>query len=133
MPPSSTEPLARSYRILIIDDSRDASYPLKLLLGKIGHQVEVAGNGKSGVESAERFLPQIVLCDISMPGMDGYQVAQQLRAGDTTRGAFLVALTGYGEDDDRQRALRAGFDEHLVKPVGIATLQSLIAAMPERS
>ena len=132
MPPPSNVPVAKSYRILIIDDSRDAAHILKILLGKAGHRVEVANSGASGIEAAARFLPEIALCDISMPGMDGYQVAQALRANETTRTAFLVALTGYGQDDDRAKALDSGFDEHLIKPVSFSTLQSLIAAMPPR-
>jgi CheY-like chemotaxis protein len=132
MPPPSDDPIPNSYRILIVDDSRDAAHVLRMLLRKIGHQVEVADNGKSGIELATTFLPEIVLCDISMPGMDGYQVAKSLRASETTRTAYLVALTGYGQDDDRAKALESGFDEHLIKPVGFATLQSLIATMPRR-
>ena len=89
MPPTVNDPTKKSYRILIIDDSRDASYSLKILLGKVGHQVEVAESGKAGIEAAERFLPAIVLCDISMPGMDGYQVAESLRASETSRRAYL--------------------------------------------
>jgi CheY-like chemotaxis protein len=124
--------MTTSRRILIIDDSRDASHSLKMLLGKVGHQVEVANSGKSGIEAAERFLPEIVLCDIGMPGMDGYEVAQSLRADETTRAAYLVAVTGYGQDADRLKALESGFDEHLTKPVGLSTLQSMIAAMSPR-
>jgi CheY-like chemotaxis protein len=114
-------------RILVIDDSRDAAHMLKVLLTKIGHQVEAVCDGRQGVEAATQSLPEIVFCDIGMPTMDGYEVAQALRADERTRGAYLVALTGYGEDDDRAKAIDAGFDQHLVKPIGLATLQQAIA------
>lgn len=119
-------------RILVIDDSRDAAYLLKMLLTKVGHQVEMAGDGRRGVEAAKQMPPDVVFCDISMPGMDGYEVAGLLRADETTRGAYLVALTGYGRDDDRDRALQSGFDEHLTKPVGLNALQSAIEAAAAR-
>jgi CheY-like chemotaxis protein len=122
--------MTHSCRILIIDDSRDASYTLKMLLSKAGYAVETAGDGQRGVDAAKLVPPDIVFCDINMPGMDGYQVAQALRSEEITRGAYLVALTGYDRDDDRLKALQAGFDEHLVKPVGWSTLKALIAAVP---
>jgi CheY-like chemotaxis protein len=128
MPPSNS-PESKSYRILVIDDSRDAAYTLKMLLGKIGHEVETADSGKSGIEAAARFSPHIVLCDIGMPDLDGYQVARVLRAAEAKRQAYLVALTGYGQDEDRLRALESGFDQHLTKPVSLSTLQAMIAAV----
>jgi CheY-like chemotaxis protein len=120
------------YRILVIDDSRDAAYMLKMLLTKIGHSVETANEGRQAVEAAKQAPPDIVFCDISMPGMDGYEVAQALRADEQTRGAYLVALTGYGQEDHRTRAADAGFDQHLVKPVGLAVLQETIAKIGVR-
>ncbi|HEX3999987.1 MAG TPA: response regulator [Pirellulales bacterium] len=124
--------MANPYRILVVDDSRDAAYALKMLLTKIGHQVEIAGDGKEGLLAAKQAPPDIVFCDISMPRMNGYEVAEELRADATTRHAYLVALTGYGQDDDRRKALESGFDLHLVKPVGWTTLQETIAAIGER-
>jgi CheY-like chemotaxis protein len=128
--PSTIESVLNPRRILIIDDSRDAAHTLKMLLGKVGHQVEVADDGQSGIAAARQFVPEIVFCDIGMPGMDGYQVAEALRADETTRNAYLVAVTGYGQDDDQAKALQSGFDRHLTKPVGWSMLQSIIAEIP---
>jgi CheY-like chemotaxis protein len=128
--PFAIDPVPNPRRILIIDDSRDAAHTLKMLLGKVGHQVEVVTDGASGIETARRSAPEIIFCDIGMPGMDGYQVAAALRADETTRNAYLVALTGYGQDDDQTKALQSGFDKHLTKPVGWSTLQSIIAEVP---
>lgn len=120
---------ARPLRILIIDDRRDASYPLRKLLEFDGHTVEVAVDGPSGIELALATRPDVVLCDIGLPGgMSGYNVAQALRADDRTRQARLIAVTGYGQEDDRRRAREAGFDNHLTKPVGLPELRSLLAS-----
>ena len=124
--------MAKPFRILVIDDSRDAAYTMKMLLSKAGHLVETAINGRLGIDAAKRSPPDIVFCDIGMPDIDGYQVAEQLRADEATRHAYLIALTGYGRDDDRAKALAAGFDEHLVKPVAWPVLQETIAAVASR-
>src|SRR4051794_33339774 len=99
-----------------------------MLLELIGHEVEVAFDGADGLEKARALRPEVVLCDIGLPGMDGYAVARALRAAPETRGAFLIALTGYGQDDDRRRALEAGFDTHLLKPVDLEALRRLLAS-----
>ena len=114
-------------RILIIEDNVDAAETLRDLLEIFGHAIEAAHTGAAGIESARRFLPEVVLCDIGLPGMDGYAVARALRQDPATASARLVALTGYGRDSDRQRSEEAGFDLHLVKPVAPADLQSLLA------
>jgi len=124
--------MTQPYRILVVDDSRDAAFLLKILLAKIGHTVEIASDGRSAICAAQAEPPDIVFCDISMLGMDGYQVAEQMRADETTRGAYLVALTGYGNDADRARALQSGFDAHLVKPVGLSVLQATIEEVEKR-
>lgn len=117
-----------AYKILIIDDRRDAVHAMSRLLMQMGHQVQVAGDGEAGVAAAGQFRPRIVLCDIGLPGeMDGYVVAAALRAQVHTRDAYLVAVTGYAGEDDRRRAITAGFDRHLAKPVGVQDLESLIA------
>ncbi|MGD0948879.1 MAG: response regulator [Candidatus Binatia bacterium] len=116
-------------RILVIEDHADAAASMKGLLSLDGHQVELAHAGPSGVEAARRFRPQVVLCDIGLPGgMDGYEVARALRADPGLASAYLVALTGYGREEDRQRALDAGFDVHLTKPVDPARLQEVLAS-----
>ncbi|HVG08493.1 MAG TPA: ATP-binding protein [Thermoanaerobaculia bacterium] len=116
-----------SRRIVVIEDNVDAAESLQLLLEIWGHQVEMVHDGPAGLEAVRRFEPDVVLCDIGLPGgMDGYEVARRLRSAGTT--ARLVALTGYGQQEDQRRALDAGFDLHLTKPVEPAALQKLLAA-----
>jgi CheY-like chemotaxis protein len=88
-----------------------------MLLELFGHDVTVAHTGPAGVAAAGRARPDVVLCDIGLPGMDGFAVASTLRQNPSTAAVRLIAVTGYGRDEDRRRALAAGFDEHLVKPV----------------
>jgi signal transduction histidine kinase/ActR/RegA family two-component response regulator len=124
---------ASACRVLIIDDSPAVSRSLSMLLRASGHTVAVAADGPSGVEQARQFLPDVVLCDISMPGtMDGYAVARTLRSDAATKSIFLVAVTGFGQDDDRRLALAAGFDRHLSKPVVDTVLDALLAEVTER-
>jgi CheY-like chemotaxis protein len=116
---------AASLRILVADDNTDAAVSLSMLLEAYGHDVQVAHDGARAVEIAARFEPQLALLDIGMPKLDGYQAAAQIRAlpvGDTMR---LVAVTGWGQHEDRRKSLAAGFDEHITKPVDIQTLQRL--------
>ncbi|MBK7401680.1 MAG: response regulator [Myxococcales bacterium] len=102
---------------------------LAMVLGLLGNETRTA-NSPDAPAVARAFQPDIVLCDIGMPGMSGYEVAQRLRADATQRRALLVALTGWGSDEDRRKALQAGFDRHLTKPVESAELQALLAAPP---
>ena len=104
-------------RILIVEDNRDAADSLRILLELLGHQVAIAHSGIEGVELARTWHPDVVLCDIGLPGMDGYGVAGALRHDPATSRTPLIALTGYGREEDRLRALQAGFDHHLTKPV----------------
>jgi CheY-like chemotaxis protein/two-component sensor histidine kinase len=116
-------------RILLVEDNRDAAETLRDLLELSGHRVELAFSGPAALEAAPRFQPEVVLCDIGLPGMDGYAVARQLRSDGATAlapGARLVALTGYGREEDRRRTSEAGFDLHLVKPVKPGELQRLL-------
>jgi len=117
----------RPRRCLLIEDHVDAAESLAMLLELIGHEVEVAFDGAGGLEKARALRPEVVLCDIGLPGMDGYAVARALRAAPESQTCFLIALTGYGQDDDRRRALEAGFDAHLVKPVDLEALRRLLA------
>jgi CheY-like chemotaxis protein len=115
-------------RCLIIEDNVDAAESLSLLLQLIGHEAEVAYDGVEGVEKARGFRPEVVLCDIGLPGqLDGYAVARSFRADPELRSAYLIALTGYGQEEDRRRALAAGFDTHLTKPADLDTLRRLLA------
>ncbi len=104
-------------RVLVVEDNPDTAESLRLLLGLYGYEVVVACNGPDGVEAAEQHRPDVVLCDIGLPGLDGYGVARQLRANPTTAKARLIAVTAYGQDEDRRRSHEAGFEQHLVKPV----------------
>ena len=116
-----------SRRVLVVDDNVDAAESLGLLLRFLGAEVQVAHDGPSALAMLDSFEPELVLLDIGMPGMDGYQVAARVRALPSRRRTMLIALTGWGQSEDRERSRAAGFDEHFVKPVDISTLQSLLA------
>jgi signal transduction histidine kinase/CheY-like chemotaxis protein/PAS domain-containing protein len=118
-----------SRRVLVIEDNVDGREALRVLLEMMGHHVDVAGDGPEGVDLARRTVPDVAFVDIGLPGLDGYQVAARLRATLGER-ICMVALTGYGQPDDRARALEAGFDEHLVKPVEAHRLAQLLATLP---
>jgi two-component system, chemotaxis family, CheB/CheR fusion protein len=122
--PSDQQPLRRC---LVIEDHADAAESLALLLRLAGHEAEVAPNGEEGIEKARQFRPDVVLCDIGLPGMDGYGVARALRADAALQSAYLIALTGYGQEEDRRRAVEAGFDAHLTKPADFDALRKLLA------
>jgi PAS domain S-box-containing protein len=117
-------------RILVVDDNADSAEALALALGAIGHEVRLAGDGPSALEVAAEFKPQVVLLDIGLPGMDGYEVARRLRARKEWAGVVLVALTGYGQEEDRRRARDAGFDHHLVKPIPPEAILALLGGPP---
>jgi two-component system CheB/CheR fusion protein len=118
----------RPRRVLVIDDNRDAAQSLKEVLEVSGHQVETAHDGPSGLERARAFNPDVVICDIGLPQMDGYQVARALRAEEELSGVYLVALTGYNSAEDLQRSVEAGFDRHITKPPIIEDLDRLVTA-----
>jgi|tagenome__1003787_1003787.scaffolds.fasta_scaffold19781776_1 CheY-like chemotaxis protein len=123
-------------RVLVIEDNPDAAETLSDLLTLFGHETRTAFSGPAGLETARSFRPEVVLCDIGLPGMDGYDVARSLRGDEATRTARLIALTGYGRESDRQRTRDAGFDLHLVKPVEPLELKRLLedwAAGPSAS
>ncbi len=123
----------QSHRVLIIDDARDALYTLQKLLEGIGQEVRTAIDGPAGIELAQQFKPELVLCDIGLPGISGYEVAEALRQRDATRSSMLVAVTGYGQEEDRRRAFAAGFNKHLTKPVSLAMLKSVLAQLSATS
>jgi len=128
-PPNEATPM----RVLVVDDNRDAADSLGVLLGFLGYVVEVAHDGLGALRAVERFLPSLVLLDLGMPEMDGYEVARRLRAQPDGHALVLVALTGWGQEEDRLRSRQAGFDHHLVKPTDIDALQRLFAEVGERS
>lgn len=118
----------RGRRVLVVDDSPDTVAGLADLLREWGHSVETAGDGLSAVEVASTFRPDVVLLDIGLPGMDGFEVARRLRADSGFSDTVLIAVTGYGQETDRKRALEAGFDHHLLKPLDFARLETLLAS-----
>lgn len=114
-------------RILITDDNEDAARSLAMVLKFNGHQIEVANDGASALRVAEQFQPEIILLDIGLPGMSGYDVCRTIRQQPWGHGVRIVAITGWGQDDDRRAAREAGFDDHLVKPVDHQRLHETIA------
>ena len=115
-------------RVLIVDDNRDAADSLAALVGLAGHDVRVVHDGPAALTVAEAFRPEVVLLDIGLPGMSGYEVARRLRGLPPTAGAVLAALTGYGQDEDRRQSREAGIDHHLVKPPDPDALRRLLSA-----
>ena len=115
-------------RILVVDDSLDGAESLSLVLSLEGHSVRTADDGPTALALAEHWLPEVVLLDIGLPGMSGYEVARRMAQQPWRRGARLIALTGWGQPEDRRRSAEAGFDAHLVKPVDLQTLLQLLAA-----
>ena len=115
-------------RVLVVEDNEDSRLSLRELIRRLGHDVHEAADGVAGVESAVRLAPDLALIDIGLPGIDGYEVARRLREHPVGRRLRLVALTGYGLPEDRERAMAAGFDLHLVKPVDPQALATLLAA-----
>ena len=118
-------------RVVVIDDRRDARYALQRILEFSGHEVHVAADGPHGIELACAVRPDLVLCDIGLSGeMSGYDVVRKLRQLPETANSYVVAVTGYGQDEVRQRATEAGFHQHLIKPVSLAALNLIIAELP---
>lgn len=117
-------------RILIVDDNRDAAESLAVLLSISGHETRTAHDGPESLRTAAAFRPDVVLLDIGLPGMNGYEVARQLRSEPTGAGLVLIALTGWGQDEDRRLSAEVGFDHHLVKPVHPGELGALIDQLP---
>ena len=113
-------------RILVVDDNQDAAQALRLLLEAEGHEVRVASDGAAGLAMARQYRPDVVLLDIGLPTMNGYEIAQQIRADRALNSTMVVAVTGYGQMHDRARASASGFHHHLVKPVEFKALQQLL-------
>jgi PAS domain S-box-containing protein len=114
-------------RVLVVEDNVDAAEGLMMLLEVFGHEVRVARDGESALEAVRAEVPDLMLVDIGLPGLDGYEVARRARRRTELRDVPMVALTGFGQEEDRQRALAAGFDQHLTKPVDPVALRALLA------
>jgi two-component system CheB/CheR fusion protein len=125
--PSRPSPVVPSARVLVVEDNPDAAESLKMLLEFLGHRVRVAHDGPAAIAAVRTERPDVALIDIGLPGMNGYELVGVLQNEPNVERATLVALTGYGRDEDKERALAAGFHRHLTKPVDIARVQALMA------
>jgi PAS domain S-box-containing protein len=129
-PESEGAPPLRARRVLVIEDNPDTSEMLKEALALNGHEVQLAGDGPGGLELAQSFHPEVVICDLGLPGMDGYGVARAIRSSEILREVYLVALSGYARPADRQRTAEAGFDVHVAKPSSLTHLARLVSEAP---
>ena len=118
--------VARARRILLVDDNEDAAAMLAEILATAGHEVRIAGDGPTALQSASTFRPDLAVLDIGLPAMDGYELAARLRAQAGAAAPILIALSGYGQESDRARSEAAGFAVHLVKPIDAMELLSAI-------
>ncbi len=126
-PTNGADKQSAAQRILVVDDNKDSALTLAMLLKKLGHEIQTAHDGLAAYEAAETFQPAVVLLDIGLPHLNGYEVARKIRQQPWGESMILIALTGWGQDDDRQKSAAAGFNAHLVKPVEFATLKSLLS------
>jgi CheY-like chemotaxis protein len=119
-----------SRRVLLVDDNTDAAETLAILLEAVGHRVTVAHTGLEAITVAQQLLPEVVLLDIGLPDISGLEVCRALRESEATRRARIVALTGWGQAEDRRQTSEAQFDLHLVKPVHPSLIRKMLAEMP---
>jgi CheY-like chemotaxis protein len=141
-PTSATQPRAApteaaqpttSLRALVVDDNVDTAESMALLLKASGHDVRTAHDGPTSLEAARDYRPDVVLLDIGLPGLNGFEVAKRMRQQPTLQNIVLVAMTGYGQEADRQRSHEAGFDHHLVKPAEFKELQRILTSVSEKA
>jgi CheY-like chemotaxis protein len=127
----TVETANKKARILVVDDNVDTARGMERLLKLIGHETAKAHDGNEALQLARKFRPEFILLDIGLPGMDGYEVAARMRQEEWCNDAVIVAVSGYGQDEDRRRSTEAGFDHHLIKPLDDDAQLSLIS--PARS
>lgn len=136
-PPSpceeTIEPSGQSLRVLVVDDNEGAAKMLSMLVKAIGHDVQTAHDGPTALQTALDYRPDVVLLDIGLPGMNGHEVAKRIRKEAVLENVVLVAMTGYGQEEDRQISLESGFDHHLVKPGDFKDVQTILAAASEKA
>lgn len=125
----SPAPSPGHLRILVVDDNVDAAESIAMLLTLDGHDVRSVHDAQEALDTASTFNPDVVLLDIGLPDMNGYEVARRLRSRQAITHLRLVAVTGYGQQEDRDRALEAGFDQHLVKPVEPEALNAVLGSV----
>jgi len=137
VPPATPAPAAPAVtprrRVLVVDDNEDSTATLKRLLEMLHHDVRSAHHGDEALQLADEFVPEVFLLDIGLPGLDGYEVARRLRGDRRFEQSLLVAVTGYGSPDDRRLSQEAGFNAHLVKPVGLEDLKQVLAYQSKAS
>ena len=117
-------------RILIVEDNQDSAMSLKLLLEALGHAVAVVHDGEGAVDAAAAQRPDVILMDIGLPGISGYDAARRIRNDCKDSRLLIIALTGWGQEQDRRRSVDAGIDHHLVKPLDLAKLRQILASAP---
>ena len=128
--PAPTTTARAAKRILVVDDNVDAAESAGEILRLLGNEVSIVHDGLAAVSAVDDWQPDVVLLDIGLPGIDGYEVAKRVRQSDHGKGVMLVALTGWGQDQDKQRTSDFGFDQHWVKPVGIEKLKEISQGSP---
>ncbi|MGI8979409.1 MAG: response regulator [Pirellulaceae bacterium] len=121
---------SEAQKVLVVDDNRDAAQTMAILLRYLGHDASVAFNGPDALQLASELKPDFVLLDIGMPGMNGYDVAQRLREQPETKDVFIIAVTGFGMPEDRDRSQAAGINLHLLKPINNEQLFEILRASP---
>ena len=128
--PPVTHSATRRFKILVVDDNHDSALSLAMMLSIMGHDTRTAHDGESAVATAEAFLPDVVLLDIGLPKLNGYEVAQRIRKTSWGATMYLIAVTGWGQDEDRQRSSEVGLNLHMVKPVEPSALEKLLETLP---
>jgi CheY-like chemotaxis protein/two-component sensor histidine kinase len=131
-PAAEARPYGPKRRLLVVDDSRDSAASMAMMLELIGNEVRTAHDGFEAVAAAEQFRPQVILMDVGMPRLNGYEATRRIRQRPWGRGVTIVALTGWGQEVDRARSREAGCDGHLVKPVNLTDLEALLAELARR-
>ena len=121
----------RALSVLVVDDNQDSAETITLMVEMWGHEARTVHDGPAAVEACLQFRPDVVLLDIGLPGMNGFDVARRLRGQGDLDGLLLVAMTGYGQEEDRQLSREAGFNHHMVKPIEPAELRALLARAAE--
>ena len=130
-PANASESSTSKRRILVADDNRDVVESFQIMLRILGHEVQTALDGEEAIEKAEQFRPDVIVLDVGMPMLDGYETASRIRQRPWSRDVVLIAVTGWGNDKDKLKSAEAGFDVHLVKPVDATTILEALEQMDQ--
>jgi len=117
-------------RVLVVDDNTDSAHSMRMLLQLLGSEVRTAHDGLQAVEAAQAFRPELILMDVGMPRLNGYEAARRIREQPWGQDALIVTLTGWGQESDKARSQEAGCNEHMVKPIKLAEVEGLLARLP---